>query len=118
MVATVVNRFDSSFKDERTRPWDPNTPAPNVHGDKLFLIKLQLAEEENGDNFLIYDRQRTSEAFFLEKTDPAGFQKLREEVQGPRGGYHGRKMYRWAKRVSDWELSLCLDKEPREKIAW
>ena len=34
------------------------------------------------------------------------------EMAGPRGGYQGLKMYRWARRTSEWELNICLDRVP------
>lgn len=113
MIVSHVNRFNLS-RPEDHQPLDPNTPPPNAHGEKLFLIKLQYG----GGNFLIYDRQRTMNVFFLEGKDPIVFQKVRQEVESPRGGFAGLKMYRWAKRESDWGLSVCLDKEPRDEIKW
>lgn len=112
MVPILVNRFNLVQKND-INP-DPERKPRNAHGNKLFLIKLQLAP----DNMLIYDRQRTFQVYFLKDKNPVIFRKFQREMEGPRGGYYGRKMYRWAKRTGDWELSVCLDKEPQEEIKW
>lgn len=118
MVGIALNRYDNAQSMPGPEKLNGKILPPNVHGDKMFLIKLQA----NGSrNFLIYDRKRTFTIYFVENESPAIFKKFEEEISGPRGQHYGGplyKMYRWAKRVGDWELSVCLDKEPQADIKW
>jgi hypothetical protein len=51
------------------------------------------------------------------KANAEAYEALDVEVQ--RTGYMGVKAYRWAKRVSDWEVSVCLDRGPGvDEIQW
>ena len=51
------------------------------------------------------------------KADAMAYDALDSEIQ--RTGYMGMKAYRWAKRVSDWEVSVCLDRGPGvEEVQW
>jgi len=122
LYVASVNRYTSPRKAGTVlSPEDRNDSSvpPNVHDSKVFLIKLQLALLPAVGHVMIYDRQRTfGQVFFIGATDPQLLQDLTSEMKGPRGGYGGIKMYRFAKRISDWELSLCLDKEPQSEIKW
>ena len=89
-------------------------PLKNVHGEKPFLVKIQVAGF-NGPSMLIYDRQRSFQATYLRSEDPQGFQRLADVVQR---GIMGLKAYRWAKFVDGERLSVCLDVEPREDVQW
>lgn len=118
MYAARINRF-SSGRDLRAAPrrLDPNEIPANMHGERLFLVKITLRQDTQ-DSFSIYDRQNSIDIHFLKSEDHALFDEMRFEAQGPRGNYGGLKMYRWARRISDWELSLCVDKEPQTNIKW
>ncbi len=98
---------------------EPTSEAPpNMHGDKLFLVKIQ-AGMGTETTMLIYDRNRTfKEVFFFLEDDPETHAAVLAEIRGPRGGYGGLKMYRWAKRTGDRQLSICLDRPPTMPIAW
>ena len=89
-------------------------PPPNVYGDRPFLVKFQVGLGGAGlaDNMMLYDRKRTAQAFVHLDDDAWAFAELVKEMEGPRGGHGGLKMYRWARRVGDWELSICLDRAP------
>lgn len=121
MHMAMVNRFgfNGSPTSAIQSPEDYTVAPPNVHGSKTFLTKIQIGVAGNTGNMMIYDRQRTFKTvFFVKQTDPKLFEDMKNEMQGPRGGHHGVKMYRFAKRVSDWELSICMDKEPQTQIKW
>ncbi|KAL6304709.1 hypothetical protein BKA93DRAFT_732547 [Sparassis latifolia] len=113
----IFNRFNFNNKYTGLRTNHERYPPPNAHGAKAFLVKLQIGLA-NRDAYMIYDRQRTLESFFRQDRDLVLFAEIRREMDGPRGGHAGFKMYRWAKRVSDWELSICLDKEPQADVKW
>lgn len=118
MYAARINRF-SSAHDIRSAPrrLDPDSIPANIHGERLFLVKITLRRKTQ-DSFSIYDRRDSIEVHFIQSEDPALFEEMRREMQGPRGNHGGAKMYRWAKRISDWELSICVDKEPQTDVKW
>ncbi|KAI0372563.1 hypothetical protein BV20DRAFT_964170 [Pilatotrama ljubarskyi] len=99
---------------------DPNKPFPNTHGDKPFLVKLQVGLGGPGlTGIMVYDRQRSFNQVYVTHWDnPVAFEELVEEMEGPRGGFGGLKMYRWAKRTGDWELSICVDRQPQTDVRW
>ncbi|KAI0943561.1 hypothetical protein AcW1_002697 [Taiwanofungus camphoratus] len=119
MYATTVNRFTTRGAPAGAISRKTNAvPPPSVHGARLFLVKLQLGAGGSAGRVLVYDRQRSLEVHILRERAPVPFGEIQAEMAGPRGGYRGVKMYRWARRVGDWELSLCLDKEPQTEIKW
>ena len=82
------------------------------------MVKIQ-AGMGTETTMLIYDRQRSfKEAYFVLADDPPTHSAVLAEIRGPRGGYDGLKMYRWAKRTGDYQLSVCLDREPAAPILW
>lgn len=96
-----------------------SSPPPNVHGDKVFMIKVQAGMDKTTTTILIYDRHRSfKEVYFVEADDPATHAAVLAEIKGPRGGYDELKMYRWAKRTGDNLLSVCLDRAPTSPILW
>lgn len=118
MFSANINRYTSTTRitDIPTLgPGDPSVPHADVHGPRPFLVKLQLGR----DNLAVYDRQRSFSQVYVVRADgPAAFADLVAEMAGPRGGFGGLKMYRWAKRVGDWELSICVDRKPETDIKW
>ncbi|KAI0767664.1 hypothetical protein C8Q74DRAFT_970140 [Fomes fomentarius] len=88
-------------------------PPPNVHGERTFLIKIQTPMNPRNPGFMIYDRHKSfGSVFFCQQDNPELYREFLVETRGPRGGYGGHKMYRWARRTGDFELSVCLDKAP------
>lgn len=69
---------------------------------------------------MIYDRKRSVDGYFVQDDDDVElFEEFEYEMKmTPRGTPRAVKMYRYAKRVSDWELSVCLDKLPQTVIRW
>ncbi|KAF9004444.1 hypothetical protein BDZ89DRAFT_1080551, partial [Hymenopellis radicata] len=103
----------------------------NVHGDQAFLIKLQrrLSEQEmtlpfvspesrKADGYqsiLVYDRQRSFRAHVWDFTNEGVYEKVLGHIWAEESQ---KKMYRWAKRVGDHELSVCLDRSPVPVPTW
>ena len=120
MYAARINRF-STVHDIRAqaapRRLDPNEVPPNIHGEHPFLVKISL-ERATQSSFSFYDRKNSFDVHFLQSENPELFDEMRREMHGPRGNYGGAKMYRWARRVSDWEFNICVDKEPQTEIKW
>ncbi|KAK7685082.1 hypothetical protein QCA50_011919 [Cerrena zonata] len=117
MFASDMNQLAST-----RRPFGPMTqvdgtsPPPNIHGSRVFLIKLQFGSS----HLYIYDRKKSMKCFFVkDNTNREVFDEFLVEMQrSPRVMHDGLKMYRWAKREGDWDLSVCLDKLPLETIRW
>lgn len=101
-----------------TQEADPSAVPPNPHGGRLFLVKLQAPLTGLFDTIMVYDRQRSIQGYFMLDDNAEVYPEMISEMQGPRGGHGGVKMYRWAKRSSDWELSICMDREPLTDIKW
>ena len=115
-----VNHPQPWANAERTWPRENDPPPPNIHADKAFLVKMQAPQIVWAyPAFLVYDRQHSfGEVFFAMEDSPEAYAAFVREVQGPRGGYQGGKMYRWARRTGEKELTVCLDKEPTTEIKW
>lgn len=90
------------------------TPPPNIHGDQPFLVKIQRSLDPGCDTMLIYDRQKTVLAFLLRISDPPAYD---EALNDMRNAYKV-KIYRWARRTGEFELSVCLDKSPEQDPDW
>lgn len=119
-----LNRLDDPSKlINKTFPHVPgDQPPPNIHGNKLFALKLQIGQQTpaNGPEMMVYDRRRSCQGYISRKVgQEAAFDQLKMEMESARGGHPmGLKMYRWAKRVSDWELSICVDKSLDQSLKW
>ncbi|KAH8112461.1 hypothetical protein DFH11DRAFT_493727 [Phellopilus nigrolimitatus] len=109
---TLINRTSRSSDMPQGRH---SSSAPNIHGMDAFIVKVQIAGL-GGPSMLIYDRQRSFDATYMRASDPAGFQRLENVVKT---GYIGQKVYLWAKRVGEQQLSICLDRKPDQSgISW
>ena len=95
----------------------------NIHDNSTFLVKLQLCRNpqnnpEVGNRILVHDYHRSIQVYLLESANAELFERVRNEMESPRGGYKGLKMYRWARRTADFELSICLDNRPKGDVMW
>ena len=92
---------------------------PDAYGGGMFLAKMQLqtAAQRGKGHIMMYDRRMTFVAFLREDKDREAYKEFLEEIQGPRG-YMGARMHRWVKRTGDWEVSVCLDREPATDVKW
>ncbi|KLO05440.1 hypothetical protein SCHPADRAFT_946908 [Schizopora paradoxa] len=97
---------------------DADGPPENVHGDALFIIKIQVPPPGGmRAPIMIYDRQRSIEIYHRFDADRSGYEALEETAR--RTGYLGQKIYRYAKRTGVKKLSICLDREPSaEATKW
>ncbi|KAG9028965.1 hypothetical protein FS837_003678 [Tulasnella sp. UAMH 9824] len=83
----------------------------NEHGDNPFLVKVQY----NGSPFImVYDRTRALETHLVRSDSPRVFDQIAALVREK--GFRGMKIYVWAKRTADFELSLALDKIPSQNV--
>ena len=100
---------------------DSRPAPPNIHGDNAFLVKLQVPldnrQSDTTTSILVYDRRRSFEVHIpVKMTDPTKYRLVEYTCRSK--GVGGLKMYRWARRVGDWKLAICLDREPVDEIKW
>lgn len=99
-------------------------PLANTHGTDPFVLKIHIDPPGNG--FLMYDQDYGLKAIFasfqvagstlLDLETVSRFREACKKQGKPNGG---KKVYMWAKRTSDWEVSITLDKFPKqENISW
>lgn len=123
MYQFIMNRFDSPGRMDAantiTGSPDDVDPPPNIHGDKVFIVKLQVAVNTgNGipQNVFIYDRQKSFQVYLMADDDANAFHDAASAIRTT--GWKGLKMYRWAKRTGDFELSVCFDRAPEKDPQW
>lgn len=116
MMVSGMNRLSSMHKPfDSPKQVDPSKPPPNIHGTRFFLVKFQFGV----DHLFLYDRQKSMPCYAVRSLNPGVFSEFMVEMQNsPRVAYNAQKMYRWARREGDWDLSVCLDKLPQEVIKW
>ncbi|KAF8066677.1 hypothetical protein FPV67DRAFT_1449840 [Lyophyllum atratum] len=111
----IVNRFDTMHDVQaQVEHTDPKAPPPNVHGDKVFLVKFQISLSQFGSDasMLLYDRQKSFQVYWKKAEDPRIFAEA-EKAMGDK-----LKIYRWARRVGDYQLSVCFDRTPETDPVW
>ena len=96
------------------------TTPPNIHGDRPFMVKIQKPygfDSEGDPAMLIYDRQRTIHLYIWKEENGAawelGERAIRDLPVGKR-----MKIYRWAKRIGELEMSICFDRLPVQDPQW
>lgn len=89
--------------------------SANIHGTRPFLVKIQRPLSPGGQEMLIYDRQKSIQAFMLQVDNPDAYSLAMDEMKT---GYMGIKIYRWAKRIGERQLSICFDKAPATDPDW
>lgn len=101
-----------------------SSPAPpNVHGSNMFLVKMQMGGFHTPfgltRQFLnFYDEERT---FFVTSLPIHCGEDLWQRLDSTLerlGSLEGVKLFVWAKRTGDWELSVTLDPLPDQNIPW
>ncbi|KAI0356850.1 hypothetical protein OH77DRAFT_1477050 [Trametes cingulata] len=121
--SSTINQYTNLTRmmddHQTTTLQDTERPYPNAHGDNPFVVKLQVGLGGRPTHMMVYDRQRSFNSVYVTIGDnPREFAELVAEMEGPRGGFGGLKMYRWAKRTGDWELSICVDRPPQGDVRW
>ncbi|KAG8992101.1 hypothetical protein FRB94_012009 [Tulasnella sp. JGI-2019a] len=97
-------------------------PPPNNHGTKPFIVKVQV--QYNGDDtdpMMVYDCKRTFTFMYPksgEDRDEAAKYDAVARLVRSNTAWNGVKMFFWARRTGDWELSLALDKVPDQDVKW
>lgn len=111
---------DQAFRGQNDPDCGP--PEPNIHGDKPFLVKIQVPsgslsnDRRSTGSIRIYDRRMSLDVHFLQRSDPQKFYFL--EIVTGNMDKAGFELYRWAKRIDDWQLRICIDREPETDIIW
>ncbi|KAL0570768.1 hypothetical protein V5O48_011196 [Marasmius crinis-equi] len=114
--------FSYSFQDPLHGAGNPNTLASsvadsnNIHGTNPFLVKIQKALLGDTGAMLIYDRQRSFQFNLLRAKDGKAHAEALREMNV--NSATGLKIYRWAKRTGDRQLSICFDRPPPSDPLW
>ncbi|KAF9004441.1 hypothetical protein BDZ89DRAFT_1169257, partial [Hymenopellis radicata] len=111
--------------EQRLQVVDADGPPPNIYGEKPFVIKLQrqlkadevdrelpgnvTIDEDGPKCMLVYDDRLTIRGHVLESENAEVYKKMFDEMLA---GENMQKMYRWAIRVGDYQLKVCLDRDP------
>lgn len=97
----------------------PREPPPNIHADKPFLVSIMFGGPSPTSPLGIaaFDWQYS----LLVHVEPEGqveaYEHIAIEILTKKESYV--HLWRWAKRVSDWELSICVDREPSDDdVPW
>ncbi|EIN07040.1 hypothetical protein PUNSTDRAFT_45565 [Punctularia strigosozonata HHB-11173 SS5] len=111
MVSTLLNKRTPMHRFPEHYQHKANDVAPpDVHQGRPFLVKLQA-----GAAVLVYDQQRSFQGYITRATQPTIYDEMMEEMKT---GYLGAKIYRWAQRTGDNELTICLDRAPPQDPKW
>ncbi len=95
---------------------------PNIYTNKPFVVKLQrqldreLLEnfeinEEGPKCMLVYDYAKSVRGHALELENADAHHKVLDVMMAGEVREENRKMYRWAIRVGDYELDVCIDRD-------
>ncbi|KAF5379369.1 hypothetical protein D9615_006586 [Tricholomella constricta] len=111
----IINRFDSAHDMQKNiQPAELVGPPPNIHDEKAFLVKFQvsLTRLRADASMLLYDRQRSFQVNWVKAEDHEVFMVGEKAMAG------NLKIYRWARRVGDYQLSVCFDRAPETDPVW
>lgn len=99
---------------------DPSEGVPpNEHGSQPFPLKIQRPIGDTAESLLIYDQRRSIQLNLFADDCARGVWARLENVCKTKGVMEGLKVYVWARRKSDLELSIAPDRLPnQEKILW
>jgi len=84
----------------------------NTHGNKYYLVKLQIPLGGQSSHILVYDQQKSFQLFIRKDLNPDIF----DEAVRAFGGWP--KMYRWTQRAGDREWRMCFDQVPGIDSHW
>ena len=93
-------------------------PPANLYGSRPFIVKMQLQNPPSEavyspPELLVCDRHRSITGFGPVCSCETCAVLVEECVnEGP------GKVYRWARRTGEWELSVCLGRDPIPNAEW
>ncbi|EEB89768.1 hypothetical protein MPER_12102 [Moniliophthora perniciosa FA553] len=114
---TVTTKLDNS--DVGTSPESDESKTldgaseilPNIDGDRPFLVVIRPVQEPNSP-MLITDQWGSFTVYLQESQDPTSHAEVMNVMQGR------HEVYRWAKRSSNLQFSVCLDGAPVTDPVW
>ncbi|KAF4611247.1 hypothetical protein D9613_007244 [Agrocybe pediades] len=90
-------------------------PPPDIHHGKAFLLKFQISLFRISDDthhMLLYDRQRSFQVMWMRNSARDLFDRAEHEMGDV------LKIYRWARRVGDYQFEVCFDRPPATNPPW
>lgn len=112
MYKTSINRYDDADDVTATNPAEGDDVPPNYYDNDYYLVKLQVPLGGEPNQMLVYDRYKTFELHLTEAKEPEAFAAALDAIG------HEPKMYRWVRRVGDWEWRICFDRAPERNPTW
>ena len=114
---STINRHATVPEISTTKSFtNAHVPQKNVHGTTPFIVKLQHPPGSSMP-IMCYDRMRSFTNMISRESNPAAFDMVVGEIHGC-SAFGGQKTYRWAKRLDEWHLSICVDVEPKGPFQW
>ena len=92
-------------------------PPPNNHGSNVFLIKMQM-EMQHRSSIMIYDQSRAFQIDLHKARIAPDIWNIFDRLMLEKGISSGLKIFLWAKRKSEWELSVAIDPTPNQTVGW
>ena len=87
----------------------------DIHNGKIFLAKFQISlamDDTPLPHMLIYDRARSFQLIWHRGGNPKLFE------QGCKMMDRKLKIYRWVRRLGNYEFEICLDRAPETDPLW
>lgn len=92
---------------------------PDAYGGEMLLAKMQAPDRGPAGPGSYHNLRSAHDVRGVPQRGqgPQGLQRVRGGDAGAQG-YIAVVMHRWAKRTDDWELTVCLDREPTTDVKW
>lgn len=106
--------------NKSSAPRSPTAPPVNIHGNKMFMVKVlrpyaTIGFSDPNDireiSLMVYDRGRTFKGHISMQDNPEFCTEALHQMPE-------LKIYRYAKRLGNWTLSVCMDREPSDTPEW
>lgn len=103
--------------DELATQWRNDAPPPNVHGEHMFLVKLQRpASPDAQGGIVMYDRMRSVTGHIMKDANENFWEEILKKM--PFESSVG-SMYFWARRIGVWRIAVCVDcKVDNQGLRW
>jgi hypothetical protein len=92
----------------------------NIYSDKYFLVKVHRPTGTTKGKgakqaMLVHDAGKSFALYFSKAENGRVFENAMKALDG---NVDKMAMYRWAKRVGDWEWKICLGCVPEVRPTW
>jgi hypothetical protein len=119
-----INYWDNihEHRPEMTNSVANTETLSNIKATAPFIVKLQIpiTSQVQTTTMMIYDRKRALMwQLYPRSASEGGDGNLIRIAEIYRSrGYLGSKIYAWAKKLSEEDLSVCIKPLPSQDISW